>query len=52
MAETLFTDILTRLRPGYKKGGLSFKDQGFEMMEEEDFTSKPNEGIVAVKGVK
>ncbi len=30
MAELLFTDILTRLRPGYKKGGVSFKDQGFE----------------------
>ena len=25
--------------------------EGFEMMEEEDFTSGPNEGIVAVKGV-
>ncbi len=25
-----FISILERIRPGYQKGGLSFKEQGFE----------------------
>jgi len=38
-------------RKEYMAGLPQIMPEGFEMMEEEDFTSKPNEGIVAVKGV-
>ena len=38
-------------RKEYMAGLPQIQPEGFEMMEEEDFTSGPNEGIVAVKGV-
>ena len=54
--EVATTNRRIRQEPEFKKkymAGLpQIMPEGFEMMEEEDFTSKPNEGIVAVKGVK
>jgi hypothetical protein len=44
-----------RQEPEFRKQQIAglpqIQPEGFEMMEEEDFTSGPNEGIVAVKGV-
>ena len=54
--EVATTNRRMRQEPEFRKQQIAglpqIMPEGFEMMEEEDFTSKPNEGIVAIKGVK
>ena len=55
-AETATTNRRIRQEPEFRKKYMSelpqIQPEGFELMEEEDFTSYFNGGIVAVKGVK